>query len=354
MRKLVALVALAVLVGCGGGPDTKDAAPSRPRATPSPTTPSPTKPSPTTPTSPVTSTPTVSTSPPTGPYALKGRLHLGDQVVPGRFGVVTTRGRTWVAYSMDETMVWGMGADVHRLPNGGRGWLSPSGRYLLTASRWEDCGDDDGKQICVIRLLDTTGAEPTRRLVLRRPIEVVGVSNQGVVVLTESAALRWDELVWDAAGGASAEQTLTDSPPMTEWAMKGWEPIGFGHAGFEFTNSLGHWLGKIVDGELRPLHRLPATETEPGPGGKWAVDTAWPPTHSHPATKQVLRAWRLQGHAKPARLRAPRGWSFAQTPTPVVWESADTFLAVVVDSRKGGDRLARCDIPLATCVTVAD
>jgi hypothetical protein len=254
---------------------------------------------------------------------------------------------------MDETMVWGRGADAHRLPNGGRGWLSPSGRYLLTASRWEDCGDD-GKQICVIRVRDITGAEPGRRLVVRRPIEIVGVSDQGLVVLTESAAVRWDELVWDAAGGARAERTLRDSPPMRKWAMKGWDPIGFGPGGFEFTNSLGHWLGEIVDGELRPLRRLPAIEAEPGPGGKWAVDTAWPTTRSYPATKQVLRAWRLKGHRKPARLPAPRGWSFVRTATPVMWENADTLLAVVVDSRKGGDRLVRCDLPLATCVTVAD
>ena len=33
---------------------------------------------------------------------------------------------------------------------------------------------------------------------------------------------------------------------------------------------------------------------------------------------------------------------------------ADTFLALVLDARKGGDRLARCDIRLATCVTVED
>jgi hypothetical protein len=257
---------------------------------------------------------------------------------------------------MDEAMVWGRGAEAHRLPNGERGWLSPSGRYLLTASRWEDCdGGDEGKQICVLRVLDTTRAEPTRRLVLRRPVDVFGVSDQGLVVLTGSTAFRWEGLLWDAAGGDRDVQPLRESTPMTTWAMQWWDPIGFGPAGFEFSsgNVPGHWLGEIVDGELRPLRRLPATEAEPGPGGTWAVSTAWPTTHSYPATKSVVRAWRLQGHAKQVRLRAPRGWSFAQTATPVVWESTETFLAVVVDSRKGGDRLARCHIPHATCVIVA-
>ena len=348
MRKLLPLLlALAVLVGCEGESRTDQASLTRPRSTEGAST-SPTSPTPAT-------TSADSTAPPTGPYVLKDRLHVGDQVIPGRFGVLTTRGPTWVAYSMDEAMVWGRGAEAHPLPNGERGWLSPSGRYLLTASRWEDCGSDEGKQICVLRVLDTTRAEPTRRLVLRRPVDVFGVSDQGLVVLTGSTAFRWEGLLWDAAGWDRDVQPLRESTPMTTWAMQWWDPIGFGPAGFEFSsgNVPGHWLGEIVDGELRPLRRLPATEAEPGPGGTWAVSTAWPTTHSYPATKPVVRAWRLQGHAKQVRLRAPRGWSFAQTATPVVWESAGTFLAVVVDSRKGGDRLARCHIPHATCVIVA-
>src|SRR5690348_9733097 len=114
MRKLVPLlVALVVIAGCGGGPGTKDAPLSGRHATPVPT-----KPPPATPASPVASTPTLGASRPTGPYALKGRLHVGDQVIPGRFGVVTARAGAWVAYSMDGTMVWGKGAEAHRLPNG--------------------------------------------------------------------------------------------------------------------------------------------------------------------------------------------------------------------------------------------
>ena len=57
----------------------------------------------------------------------------------------------------------------------------------------------------------------------------------------------------------------------------------------------------------------------------------------------------------PVPLYAPTGWFFARaTPADdvVFWEDADTFLARVVDSRQSGDRLARCDLPLATCVLV--
>ena len=55
------------------------------------------------------------------------------------------------------------------------------------------------------------------------------------------------------------------------------------------------------------------------------------------------------------RLHAPRGWSFAASGdgNVVFWESPAAFLVLVVDSRMGGDRLTRCNLPLATCVLVA-
>ena len=360
MRKPLALpallVALVVVAGCGGEARTEQAPPSPPQSTAASSTPSTaTPPSP-------PSTRTVSTDAPTRPYVLKRRLHVGGQSLPGRFYGVTARGDAWVALSVQGATFWGVGTTTHRLPNGERGWLSTDGRYLLTASRWDDCGDDAGRHTCVIRLLDTSGEAPTRRLVMRRTIEVVGVTDQGVVVLTEGAALRWDELVWDAAGGAHTVQSLQESPPMTEWAMQGWEPGGFGLAGFQFSagNVPGQWLGDIVDGQVRPRLRLP-DNTEPGPGGGWVLGNPWMQTPaaavSGQRTSRVLRAWSLKRPGKAVQLRAPRGWFFAAAaadPSVVFWESADAFLALVLDARKGGDRLARCDIPLATCVTIGD
>ncbi len=345
MRKLlVVVVALVVMTGCGGEDRAEQAAPSPPSSTSA---------------SPITSPALpVSTAAPGRTYVLKGRLHVGEQVLPGRFYSVTARGDAWITDSGRESAFWGVGTTAHRLPAGDRGWLSTDGRYLLTASPWEDCGDDDVEPACALRLLDTTGQEPTRHLVMRRPIEVVGVTNQGVVVLTESAARRWDELVWDAASGDATVKTLVDSPPMREWAMQGWEPREFGPAGFEFNagNVPGRWLGEIVDGELRPRLRLP-DYTEPGPGGTWALGTRWldvrPPAAQGLATTRTLRAWRVKGSGTPVQLRAPRGWSFAQAAagaSAVFWEDPDTFLALVVDSRMGGDRLARCVIPRAFCV----
>ena len=359
MRKppapLALLVALVVVAGCGGESRTEQAA-GPPQSTPS----SPTSPTPTPPSAPP-STPTVSTEAPTRPYVLRRRLHVGGQVLPGRFYGVTARGDAWVALSVQGSTSWGVGTTAHRLPHGERGWLSTDGRYLLTASRWDACGGD-GRHSCVIRLWDTSGEEATRRLVMHRTVEVVGVTDRGVVMLTEGASLRWDELLWDAAGGAHTVQSLEDSPPMTEWAMQGWEPAGFGLAGFQFSagNVPGQWLGEIVDGQLRPRLRLP-DNTEPGPGGRWVLGNPWMQTPAAqfpgPRTTRTLSAWRLERPGKPVRLRAPRGWFFAEAAasgSPVFWEGADTFLALVLDARKGGDRLARCDIPLATCVTVAD
>lgn len=364
MRKplaaLALLVALVVVAGCGGEARTEQAPPSPPQSAPVSATPSTATP-PSTPPSAPPSAGTVSTEAPTRPYVLRRRLHVGGQVLPGRFHLVTARGDAWVALSVQGSTFWGVGTTAHRLPHGERGWLSTDGRYLLTASRWEDCGGD-GRHSCVIRLVDTSGEEPSRRLVMRRTIEVVGVTDQGVVVLTEGAALRWDELLWDAAGGADAVQSLEDSPPMTEWAMQGWEPGGFGLAGFEFSagNVPGQWLGDIVDGQLRPRLRLP-DNTEPGPGGTWVLGNPWMQTPAAqlpgPRTTRILRAWSLKRLGKPVQLRAPSGWSFAEAdahPSVVFWESADAFLALVLDARKGGDRLARCDIPLATCVTVSE
>lgn len=346
MRKpWVLLVALAVAAGCGGG--------NGPRAAQPPASPSPTA----TAAAAAVMSPSsaVSTAAPRLAYVLKDRLHVGGEVMPGRFGAVTARGDVWVANANDGTMFWGRGTEAHLIPDQARGWLSADGRYLLTASRTEDCSDSFGKPTCVLRLHDLTGKQPERSLVLRRSVEVFGVSNRGLVMLTGATAFRWEPLLWDAARGARAVQPLRESPAMTSWAMQWWDPVGFGPAGFEFSggNVSGHWLGVIVDGELRPRLQLPGgNETEVGPGGKWVVSTAWPDGRTYPATKQVIGAWMLGGNGKQVRLPAPPGWFFAETSTPVSWESADDFLVMVVDTRKGGDRIARCNLPLATCAVI--
>ena len=352
MRKplalLALLVALVVVAGCVGEARTEQAPPSPPHSTPASPTPTP------------PSTPTVSTEAPTRPYVLRRRLHVGgagaSRPLLRRHGTRRCLGGSLGA----GVNVVGGGHDCAPASERGAGMAVdrrplPPHRFAVGRLRRRR-----GRHTCVIRLLDTSGEEPTRRLVMRRTIEVVGVTDQGVVVLTEGAALRWDELVWDAAGGAHSVQSLEDSPPMTEWAMQGWEPGGFGLAGFQFSagNVPGQWLGDIIDGQLRPRLRLP-DNTEPGPGGRWVLGNPWMQTPAAqlpgPRTTRILRAWSLKRPGKPVRLRAPRGWSFAAAaadPSVVFWESADAFLALVVDTRKGGDRLARCDIPLATCVTV--
>jgi hypothetical protein len=302
---------------------------------------------------------------------LKGHLHVGGQVVPGRFWAVTAAGKAWVALPRQGSAVWGVGTTAHALRRGAEARLSADGRYLVVSSGSEAClGYDARRSTCVVRLLDATGKVAPRRLTIRRTmgrpgtamqVEVLGVTDQGAVVLNRFADHSWDDLVWDAAGGAHGTQPLTYLPPSRDWAVQGWEQGGFGPAGFEFSTGSGpeRWLGEIVDGQLRPRVRLPENTT-PGPGARWVLGTAWqqtrPGSASGPRTTRVLRAWRPQRRGKPVRLRAPHGWSFAQDtgPSPVSWESADAFLALLVDARQGGDRLARCDIPLATCVTLAD
>jgi hypothetical protein len=149
--------------------------------------------------------------------------------------------------------------------------------------------------------------------------------------------------------------------------MQGWEPNGFGHAGFELHtgNVPGRWLGEIVDGEVRLRFPIPE-DAEPGPGGAWVLATRWLvrfyQRHElkgalEPTTPTLrLRALGKLGRlGDPVPLHAPTGWFFARATTAdevVFWESADAFLARVVDSRQSGDRLARCDLPLATCVLV--
>ncbi len=307
---------------------------------------------------------------PTVPYLLKGRLHVDGAVLPGRYAGVVVRGKTWLGWERwDGPWAWGTGATTHPLPEGIVAKLSPGGRYLATVTGGEHCegvGLNLEGRPCTVRLRDTSGAEPDRRLRVTRTVVLVGVTDHGAVVLTEGAALRWDELVWDAAGGADAVQSLVDSPPLREWARQGWEPNGFGHAGFELHtgNVPGRWLGDIVDGEARLRFQIP-DGVEPGPDGAWVLATRWAVSQNRRELKGALepttptlrvRALGKRGRlGAPVPLQAPTGWFFARA-TPgddaVFWEDADTFVARVVDSRQSGDRLARCDLPLATCVLV--
>jgi hypothetical protein len=311
----------------------------------------------------------VSTAEPTLPYLLKGRLHVDGRILPDRYAGAVVRGSTWLAWERwDGPKVWGTGSTAHRLSAVNAVQVSPGGRFIATVSGGEHCegvGLNGEHRTCTVRLLDTSGAQPLRRLVVARTVVLVGVTDQGVVLLTEGADLRWDELVWDAAGGADAVQPLVDSAPLREWAMKGWEPSGFGHAGFELHagNVPARWLGEIVGGEVRLRFPIPEN-VEPGPGGAWVLRNPWTLSDRRDLkgalepTAATLRARSLGKDGKlgpPVLLRAPARWSFARGPEPgdaVLWEDADTVLARVVDSRQSGDRLARCDLPLGTCVLV--
>jgi hypothetical protein len=359
MRKLLALLVVLAVSGCGADETAPKAQQPADQVT-----------SASTPTLGVSSaTSGVSTAEPTRPYLLKGRLHVDGEVLPGRYAGAIVRGETWVGWKhSDGRRTWGTGTTTHRLPAVNAVEIAPDGRFIATVSGGKHCegvGLNIAHKKCAVSLLDTSGAQPPRRLVVARTLVLVGVSDQGVVVLTEGAALRWNELVWDAAGGASAVQPLVDSPPLREWAMQGWEPNGFGHAGFELHtgNVPGRWLGEIVDGEVRLRFLIPEY-AEPGPGGAWVLATRWLVRHQRELkgafepTAPTLRVRALGKRGSlgsPVPLRAPTGWFFARaTPSDeaVFWEDAGTFLARVVDSRQSGDRLARCDLPLATCVLV--
>lgn len=355
MRKLLALLVVLAVSGCNA--EATGAKPQQPVEHV---------------TSVSTPTPDVSdAAAPSVPYLLKGRLHVGRAVLPGRYTGVLVRGRTWLGWERwDGPWTWGTGTTTHRLRARTVAKLSPSGRYLATVTGGEHCEgvglNLEGKP-CTVRLHDTSGAEPDRRLRVGRTVVLVGVTDHGVVVLTEGAALRWDELVWDAAGGADAVQPLVDSPQLREWARQGWEPSGFGHAGFELHtgNVPGRWLGDIVDGEARLRFQIPEG-AEPGPDGAWILATRWSVSRDQrrelkgalELTAPTLRVRALGKRGRlgaPVPLHAPTGWFFARA-TPgddvVFWEDADTFVARVVDARQSGDRLARCDLPLATCVLV--
>lgn len=353
MRKLLALLVVLAISGCNA-----DATAPKPRQPVEHLT--------------SASTPTpgvVNAAAPTVPYLLKGRLHVGRAVLPGRYAGVIVRGTTWLGWERwDGPRTWGTGTTTHRLPAVNAAEISSEGRFLATVSGGEHCegvGLNSEHKKCVVRLLDTSGAQPPRRLVVARTVVLVGVTDQGIVVLTEGAALRWDELIWDAAGGADGVVPIEDSPGMREWAMHDWGPGSFGNAGFEFfaPNVSQRWLGELVDGEIRARFRIPR-DVEPGPGGAWVLSNPWTSVDwrnlkgALEPTTATLRARSLGKRGSlgpPVPLHAPTGWFFARA-TPgdgvVFWEDADTVLARVVDSRQSGDRLARCDLPLATCVLV--
>ena len=96
---------------------------------------------------------------------------------------------------------------------------------------------------------------------------LVGVTDRGVVLLTEGAALRWDELVWTPpAGPAPCSPWWTRRAARSGPPHQGREPAGFGHAGLELHtgNVPQRWLGEIVDGAARLRFQIPE-DVEPGP-----------------------------------------------------------------------------------------
>lgn len=351
MRKLLALLAILAATGC-----TADATESKPQQPGEQVT--------------SASTPTsgVSTAAPTVPYLLKGRVHAGGQVMPGRYAGFAVRGKTWLGWERWEgRRTWGTDTTAHRLPAVNAVEMSPDGRFIASVSGGEHCegvGLNTEHNTCIVSLVDTSGAQDPRRLVVARTVVLAGVSDQGVVVLTEGAGLRWNELMWDATGGADGVVPIEDSPAMRAWAMHDWGPGSFGNAGFEFfaPNVSQRWLGELVDGQVRARFRIPR-DVELGPGGAWVVRHPWlggwrDLKGALEPTTATLQARSLGKHGNlgaAVQLRAPADWSFARAAEPgdvVFWEDADTFVARVVDSRQSGDRLARCDLPLATCVLI--
>jgi hypothetical protein len=350
MRKLLALLVVLAVSGCSA-----DAAAPKTQQPDKRTTPA------------STPAPAVSAAAPTVPYLLKGRLHAGGQVLPGRYGSLIVRGRTWLGWERwDRPWAWGTGATAHPLAARTVAKLSPSGRYLATVTGGHHCegGPNPAGKPCTVGLVDTSGAERDRRLRVGRTVVLAGVTDGGVVVLTEGADLRWNELMWDAAGDADGVVAIEDSPEMRAWAMHDWGPGSFGNAGLEFfaPNVSQRWLGVLVDGQVRARFRIPQ-DVELGPGGAWVVRNPWVRYQRDlkgalESTTPTLMAHTLGKHGRlgaPVPLQAPAGWFFARA-TPgddaVFWEDADTFVARMVDSRQSGDRLARCDLPLATCVLV--
>jgi hypothetical protein len=309
----------------------------------------------------------VSIATPIRAYVIRGRLHVAGRQLPGRFWRVTVRGEAWLATRVEPVaeeirQLWGVGPEAHQLPVGVSGELSTNGRFLATRTDNECLNDslDARSTTCVIGLIDTSGQEPPRRVVPGRTLELLGVSNQGAVLLTEGAALGWDEIYWDPRRGGDAIRTLGD-PRSEEWAWQGWEldPNGaFGNDGLEFElPAIGQrWVGAMVDGQVRPRYRIP-TKVDLGPEGTWYVRSGgWLDRPSSVPTTRTLQARKRSGGGRWLTLWSPRGWSFAPVDYErthlAMWESPTAFLARVVDTRGGGDRLARCDIDLERCALI--
>ena len=308
----------------------------------------------------------VSVATPTRAYVIGGRLHVAGRQLPGRFWSVTVRGRAWLATRMEPgggiRELWGVGAEAHPLPVGVSGQLSTSGRFLATRTEDECLNDslDARSDTCAIGLIDTSGKEPRRRVVPGRTVELLGVSNQGAVLLTEGAALGWEEIYWAPRSGGDAIRTLGDPRPEL-WAWQGWEVDSdgaFGNDGLELElPAIGQrWIGAVVDGQVRPRYRIPRA-VDLGPSGTWYVRSGgWSDRSSDVPTTRTFQARERSGGGRWLTLRSPRSWFFAPVdhePTDLaMWESPTTFLARVVDARGGGDRLARCDLEVGRCVLI--
>jgi hypothetical protein len=249
--------------------------------------------------------------------------------------------------------------------------LSNNGRYLATLGPDSPCSSS-GKGVCEVRFQDTSGRSPARRLDLRAPYDLIGVTDDGTVLLREFAGGQ-DGQLWHAAQGDS-ELTPARMAPGQPWplSLSSWEEGSLGLGGFTWSSANsrdGHgpnerWIGDFVDNELRPRFRIPPN-VELGPDRRWVLADPWASYKRErnlegalEPTVPTLRARTLGKRGRlgaPVQLTAPTGWSFARATVAddvVFWEDADTFLARMVDSRQSGDRLARCDLPLAACVLV--
>lgn len=345
MRRLLVPALALLLAGCGTGvTSTDETAASSPASTPA-------KADAPAPVSPV---------PPEHAYVLKNRLHVGGQQLPGKYAGLTSHGDTWIAYVRggdSPGWIWGVGTTVHPVP-GAVVQLSPRGRYVATATD-NGCSVDEGA--CVLRFFDTrTGRKA--RLGLRGRFDLIGVTDQGAVLVKEGNPQSRGHKVWEAARGATSTRPVVEVGVMSGWAMNDWD-AAFGNAGLTLCcgNIRGQWLGELVDGEVRRGRPIPK-DVEPGPAGHWWVLNAWinrvprTPGAGRVATTRAIEVRQVRDDGGHVRLPAPEGWTFAAADWSgvVQWEDADTFLARVVDARGGGDRLARCDIPLATCVLVEE
>ena len=118
MRKLLALLVVLAVSGCGA--DATAPKPQQPLEQV---------------TSGSTRTPGVSTAAPMLPYLLKGRLHVGREVPPGRYAGLIVRGKTWAGLgALGRTLGVGHGTTTHPLSARTIARLPPSGRYLATVA----------------------------------------------------------------------------------------------------------------------------------------------------------------------------------------------------------------------------